>query len=327
MTTPSTPIRKMLIDTDTASDDAVAILMAHRWPDVRVEAVTIVSGNVHVECSSLNAGYTIELCGKNTPVYVGCARPMLQEPLYAYWFHGPDGMGGMNYPAPKAPVAGKHAVDAIIDTIKANAGDIILVTLGPLTNVATALLRAPEIAGMVTRCVVMGGASVAIGNVTPAAEYNIFVDPEAARIVFRSGLPIEMVGWELCRGEANLMPDEIKMVYGFNTPLAKFAMDCNVHALKSSQEWLGDPGLGLPDPVAMAVALDPGVVTRKGKYRVDVETTGELTRGMTIVDQLSVIGTQAGFTDVWKVREPNVTICWEIDAQRWKEDLYRCLRS
>jgi purine nucleosidase len=318
--------RKMIIDTDTASDDAVAILMAHRWPDIQVEAVTIVSGNVHVEQSSLNARYTIELCSKQTPVYVGCHRPMLREPLFAYWFHGPDGMGGMNYPTPRAPVANGHAVDALIDTIKANAGDIILVTLGPLTNVATALLRAPEIAGMVTRCVVMGGAAVAIGNVTPAAEYNIFVDPEAARIVFRSGMPIEMVGWELCRGGANLTPDEIKAVYAFDTLLAKFAMDCNVHALRSSQEWLGDPGLGLPDPVAMAVALDPAVVTRKGKYRVDVETTGELTRGLTVVDQLSVVGTQSGFTEEWKVREPNVTICWEIDNQRWKEMLYSCLR-
>ena len=180
--------------------------------------------------------------------------------------------------------------------------------------------------GMVSRCVVMGGAAVTIGNVTPAAEYNIWVDPEAARIVFRSGLPIEMVGWELCRGAANLTPDEMKLVYNFNTPLAKFAIDCNAHALRSSVEWLGDPGLGLPDPVAMSVALDPAVVTRKGKYRVDIETTGELTRGMTVVDQLNVVGTQAGFTDEWAVRESNVTICWELDAARWKEMLYACVR-
>ncbi len=326
MTAAQSPLRKMIIDTDTASDDAVAILMAHCWPDVEVKAVTIVSGNVHVEQASLNARYTIELCGKHTPVYVGCARPMLRDPLYAYWFHGPDGMGGMNYPAPKAPVAAGHAVDVLIDTIKANAGDIILVTLGPLTNVATALIRAPEIAKMVTRCVIMGGAAVTIGNVTPAAEYNIFVDPDAARIVFRSGLPIEMVGWELCRGSANLTSDEIQQVYAFNTPLAKFAVDCNVHALRSSREWLSDPGLGLPDPVAMSVALDPTIVTRKGKYRVDIETIGELTRGMTVVDERNVVGTQPGFTNEWKVLEPNATICWEIDTQRWKEALYRCLR-
>ena len=315
----------MIIDTDTASDDAVAILMAHRWEGVQVEAVTIVCGNVPVEQGSLNARYTIELCGKQTPVYIGCRRPMLREPLYAYWFHGPDGMGGMNYPMPRAPLGNGHGVDVLIDTIKANAGDILLVTLGPLTNVATALLRAPEIANMVTRCVVMGGAAVAIGNVTPAAEYNIYVDPDAAKIVFRSGLPIEMVGWELCRGAANLTTDEIAQVYSMNTPLAKFAMECNVHALRGSREWLGDPGLGLPDPVAMSVALDPTAVTRRSKHRVDVETRGELTRGMTVVDQLRVVGTQARFAEEWQVREPNVTVCWEIDTQRWKQMLYQCL--
>jgi purine nucleosidase len=139
-------------------------------------------------------------------------------------------------------------------------------------------------------------------------------------------MPLEMVGWELCRGAANLTPAEIEQVYGFGTERARFAMDCNVHALRSSQNWLKDPGLGLPDPVAMAVALDPSVVTRSSSHRVDVETQGELTRGMTVVDQLSVVGTQDGFTNEWTVREPNVTICWEIDASRWKDMLYRCLK-
>lgn len=321
----SSPKRKLIIDTDTASDDAVAILMAHRWHDVEVVAVTIVSGNVHVEQASYNARYTIEVCGARTPVYVGCPRPLLREPLYAYWYHGPDGMGEMNYPAPKIPAMPMHAVDALIEIIKANAGDITLVTLGPLTNVATALAQAPEIAQMVSRVVVMGGAAVSIGNVTPAAEYNIFVDPEAARMVFRSGMPLEMVGWETALGEANLLREEIEQVYALNTPYAKFAMDCNVHALRSSTEWLNDPGLILNDPVAMAVVLDPTIVTSKQKYRVDVETRGELTRGMTVVDQRNVVGTQPGFTDEWIVREPNVLVHHSVDPLRWKEVLITCL--
>lgn len=319
-------VRKMIIDTDTASDDAVAILMAHRWPDVQVEAVTVVSGNVHIEQAAKNARYTIELCGKNTPVYLGCHRPLLREPLYAYWYHGADGMGGMNYPEPNLPVSPGHAVDVIIDTVKANTGDIMLVTLGPLTNIATALVRAPEIAHMVTRCVLMAGAAVTIGNVTPAAEYNVFVDPEAARIVFRSGLPLEMVSWETALGAANLRTEEIAYVYSFNTPLARFAMDCNVHALRSSQTWLKDPGLILNDPVCMALALDPSIAARQGRYRVDVETRGELTRGMTVVDQRSVVGTQPGFTDEWQVREPNAQVYFTVDPPRWKEILYRCLQ-
>jgi purine nucleosidase len=318
------PVRKFLIDSDTASDDAVAILMALRRPEIEVLAVTIVAGNVHVEQAARNALYTIEQCGKDTPVYIGCRKPWLREPLFAYFYHGPDGMGGMNYANPKTPVAEGHGVDVLIDTIKANAGEITLVTLGPLTNVATALVRAPEIAGMVSRCVLMAGA-VTIGNVTPAAEFNVFVDPEAARTVFRSGMPLEMVSWETALGAANLSADEIARVYALGTPLAKFAMDCNVHALQASTQWLGDPGLILNDPVCMAIALDPSIVTRQGRYKVDVETRGELTRGMTVVDQRNVVGTQAGFTDEWRVRQPNALVDFQVDPVRWKEILFTCL--
>jgi purine nucleosidase len=195
-------MRRFLIDTDTASDDAVALVMAHRCADIQVDAVTIVAGNVPVELGSRNARYAIELCGGNTPVYVGCDRPLLREPRWAFAFHGPDGMGGMHYPPPRRPAEAEHAVDALVRLIRARPGEYTLVTLGPLTNIALALRRAPDLAGLVRQCYVMGGTANALGNVTPAAEYNIWVDPEAARIVFHSGLPILMVGWELCRGAA-----------------------------------------------------------------------------------------------------------------------------
>lgn len=318
--------RKIIIDTDTASDDAVAILMAHRYPDVQVLAVTIVSGNMRVEDGSRNARYTIELCGAQTPVYVGCTRPLLREPVHAYWYHGPDGMGGMNYPAPQLRQANGHAIDALIENIRAHAHDVLLVTLGPLTNVAAALLRAPEIAPMVSRCIVMGGAANVVGNVTPAAEYNIWCDPEAARIVFRSGMNLEMVGWEAGRGDAALTESEIARVYAMNTPYAKFAMDCNVHALHLAKNWQGDPGMTLHDPTAMAIALNPTISKRSGKYRVDVETRGELTRGMTVVDERGTVGTQEIFTDEWAVRHPNVLVHHELDAAKWKALLHQCLQ-
>jgi purine nucleosidase len=315
----------MIIDTDTASDDAVAILMAHRSPELEVLAVTVVSGNMRVEDGSRNARYTVELCGVQTPVYVGCERPLVREPVHAYWYHGADGMGGMNYPEPQLQAQSEHAVDALIRTIRAHAGDVMLVTLGPLTNLAAALVRAPELAGMVTRCVVMGGAANVVGNVTPAAEYNIWCDPEAARIVFRSGMNLEMVGWEAGRGDAALTEKEIEFVHALNTPYAKFAMDCNVHALQLAKNWQGDPGMTLHDPTAMAVALDPTLSKRSGKYRVDVELRGELTRGMTVVDERNTVGTQRFFTDEWVVRERNVLVHHELDAARWKELLYALL--
>ena len=308
-------MRKFWIDTDTASDDAVAILMALRWPDVHVEGISVVSGNVPLEMGVRNALYTVELCGENTPVYPGLARPLLREPSYAYFFHGPDGMGGMNYPEAKQKPEDKHAVEAIIEAFRAAPGEITLVTLGPLTNIATALRIAPDLAEKIPMCYVMGGAANQVGNITPAAEYNIWVDPEAAHVVFHAGFPLLMVGWEHCRGEANFDDEEMAYIRSFNTPYADFTIDCNASAIKANREWLGDPGLSLPDPVTMAIALDPSVCTRRGKHYVDVEYISELTRGMTVVDELGVTN-----------KPPNIEVCWESDPARWKETLFKTLR-
>lgn len=308
-------MRRFWIDTDTASDDAVAILMALRWPDVHVDGISVVSGNVPVEMGVRNARTTVELCGKNTPVYIGLARPLLREPIYAYFFHGPDGMGGMNYPEPKLPLASKHAVEALIEAIRAAPGEITLVTLGPLSNIAAALAVAPDLAEKIPMCFVMGGAAACLGNMTPAAEYNIWVDPEAARMVFHSGMPLLMVGWEHCRGAANLDEQDIAKVRAIGTPYAHFAIDCNATAIGTNQTWLGDPGLSLPDPITMAIALDESVCTRRKKHYVDVETQSEATRGMTVVDELGVLN-----------KQPNIEVCWAIDIPRWKETLYQTLR-
>jgi purine nucleosidase len=308
-------MRKFLIDTDTASDDAVALLMAHCWIDVQVVAVTIVNGNVPVEQGVKNALYTLDVCNASTPVYIGCSKPILRQPIYADWFHGDDGMGNMHYPEPISKPQTTHAVDVIIDTIKTYPGEITLVTLGPLTNIAAALLRAPEIASLVQRCVIMGGAANTVGNVTPAAEYNIWVDPEAAKIVFHSPMPMEMVGWELSRHDAALTPNEIKQIINLGTEKARLAMECNKTALDASMTIQGASGLTLADPVAMAIALDPDMITRQGKYFVDVEITSELTRGTTVVDELGVLH-----------KTPNMAVVWSINVQRWKEILYSCLR-
>ncbi len=318
--------RKMIIDTDTASDDAVAIMMALQMPDIDVVTITVVCGNVPIKQGSINARYTVELCGKQTLVYEGATKPLYREPYYAYFFHGPDGMGGMNYPTPKNPAADGHAVDVLIETIKANPG-IMLVTLGPMTNVALAVSRAPEIVNDLSRCVVMGGAACTVGNVTPAAEYNIWFDPEAARICFRSGLPIEMVGWELCRGDANLCDDD--MLYCrevINTPLSHFTLDCNKSAIAANRNLLSDPALPLPDPVTMAIAIDPTICTRSSQHYVEIECEGVYTRGMTVVDQLNITTNGAESVNIWqplaKRGKPNATVCWEIDIPRWKELLY-----
>lgn len=321
--------RTFLIDTDTASDDAVALVMALRSPEVNVAAITVVSGNVAVDQGVRNALYTVELCRGETPVYRGADRPLERAPMYGHFFHGRDGMGDVGYPPPRGRPHEGDAVDALIAAVRGSPG-LVLVTLGPLTNVALAVQRAPEIVRLVDRCVVMGGAACTVGNVTPAAEFNLWVDPEAARIVFRSGLPIEMVGWELCRGRANLLPEEMEVVRGFDTPLAHFALDCNRTALAACRRQSCEPGLALPDPVAMAIALDPTICTRRSRHYVDIETAGGLTRGMSVVDLLGVTDDERNHA-TWKpVRdkgEGNALVCWEIDVPRWKEFLYAALRE
>jgi purine nucleosidase len=167
-------------------------------------------------------------------VYAGAKKPLLRTYQNATWFHGRDGLGDQNYPPPNQSPGELHAVDAIIGAIEANPG-LVIVTLAPLTNLALALVRKPSIAAQVGRCVIMGGAPCCEGNVTPAAEYNIWVDPEAARMVLRSGLPVELVGWHLSRGEAVIQEADITKILGFKNPIAQFAIECNRHAQKSLQ--------------------------------------------------------------------------------------------
>ena len=222
-------MRDFLIDTDTASDDAVAILMALAAPDVRVLGLTTVAGNVSLEQATRNALLTVQIAGVEVPVFAGAAAPLRRLHEHAHWFHGRDGLSDRGFPAPRRAAEREPAIEAILRLASEHPG-LTLVTLGPLTNVALALGRDPELAAKIGRCVVMGGAPCCEGNVTPAAEYNIWVDPEAARIVFRSGLPIEMVGWHVSRGASVLSEAEIADILALGTAKARFAIECNARA-------------------------------------------------------------------------------------------------
>jgi purine nucleosidase len=301
--------------------------MALEWHDVEVLGISIVSGNMSVEQGSINARYTVELCKKEVPVYVGADAPLVKKREHADWFHGPDGMGNMNYPAPKLQETNEDFIEVLNNHINQHPNEITLVTLGPLTNVANFIKKYPDSFLKLKNIVIMGGASNTVGNVTPAAEYNIWCDPEAADIVFKSKHhDIAMVGWELCRGEANLTEEEMELAYSFKTEKADFTIDCNKHALDSSQNWLGDPGLGLPDPVAMAVALNPAVTTKVSRHNVQVVIEGPA-RGMTIVDQLHVGESEPHIDEHWSHTERNINVIWEIDSNEWKETLYKTIRD
>lgn len=315
--------RVFLIDTDTASDDAVALIMALRTPDVRVAGITTVAGNVDVEQATRNALYTAELCGANVPVYRGAEKPLLRPARNASWFHGSDGLGDHGYPRAAGRAHERHAVEAIIDIVEANPG-LVLVTLGPLTNIAMALARRPAIARQVSRCVLMGGAPCCEGNVTPAAEYNVWCDPEAARMVLHSGLPVELIGWQLSRGAAVVNDRDIAAILALDTPIGRFAIECNSRAREAFREQTGEDGIALPDPVAMSIALDRSIGTSWSTHYVEVETGSEVTRGMTVVDRLGVAAREDNRT-IWAAlldKGPNASVCWRIDAARWKQLLF-----
>jgi purine nucleosidase len=307
-------MRHFLIDTDTASDDAVALVMALNQPEVQVEAITVVAGNVPLAQAVQNALYTVERCDKRVPVYEGLAKPLLRPLETAQFVHGQDGMGDIGLPLQgRLPVAG-HAVTAIIETIHQFAGEIILVTLGPLTNIAAALLQEPTIAQKVKSCVIMGGTGQGYGNVTPVAEYNIWVDPEAAKLVFHSGLPIKMVGWDISHAYAVFNPAESQRLRHLGTPLAHFCVDIQAVLDRFAREESGQAGFDLPDPITMAIALDPAVATRTKRLFVTVETQSDLCRGQTVVDHLGVTR-----------NKPNVEVVLEASRDCFLRLLYRSL--
>ena len=271
--------RPFLIDTDTASDDAVALLLALRRPDVDVRAITVVAGNVPVDQGVQNALYTVELAGADVPVYRGAAGPRERELHTGQAVHGEDGMGDIGL-----DVAGRRAAEGdAVDVLCELADGATLVTLGPLTNVAAAFERDPELARKLESVVVMGGTSDHRGNITAVAEYNVWADPEAAAVVFASRAPLVMVGWDVSRQYAVVTPDDADELRALG-PLGAFAVDIQRTLVEFCREHTLLDGFDLPDPIATAIAIDPAIAVETRRLHVAVETRGELTRGETVVD-------------------------------------------
>jgi len=317
-------VENFWIDTDMGSDDAVALMMAFQSPQVHVLGLSAVAGNVPLEQAAKNARFVAELCGSDVPVYLGADKPLLRPYTNATWFHGHDGLSGYGGDPQQAPDTSTHAVTALLEAIEQHP-NLVLVTLGPLTNIALAIMQNPAIVQNIARCVVMGGAAGTYGNVTPAAEYNIWVDPEAARIVFTSGMPVEMVGWEFCQGEFALEEPEIARLEALSNPLAQFSVDSNKIAIESYFKQTGHRGISLPDPVAMAVALDRTLATQSQHY-VEIETASDLTRGMTVVDKLNVAEDSRN-QQTWAraIAGGKVSVTWAVDAARWKALFFELL--
>jgi len=274
--------KDVILDCDVGIDDALAIMLALGSRELRVRAITTVCGNAEVEKTSENALKVLEAFDvRDIPVARGQAQPLKQELYTAAYVHGSDGLGDSGLPRPKLMLDHRHAVDVIIE--EAEKGNLHLVCTGPLTNLASALKKAPHLADRLKDVTIMGGAFMltpyGFGNVTPVSEFNIFVDPDAAKTVFNAGLPLTIVGLDVTTDpSATLTRDRYQRIVGTQTRGAKFLKSISEKVMTS---W---GSFSLHDPMAVAYLIDPTLLT-VNEYPVDVETEGTITRGQTIADR------------------------------------------
>jgi len=274
------PSSRVIIDTDPGVDDALALLLAMRSPELKIEAITAVAGNVPLELSLPNALRMVEISGRtDIPVAAGAKAPLQRRLVTATYAHGENGLGGAVFPEPTIKPVPEPAAELIRQVIRKYPGEVSLIPIGPMTNIATALDLDSELAGMVRGIVMMGG-SLSGGNITPAAEFNVYVDPEAARIVFQSGIPITMVGLDVTR-KTSLTDEHVRVLEAAKNPVSQAAAKIGRNAINHNREQGFLIGPNMHDSLAVAGFLDPSLLTLKDYY-VDVETTGELTAGETL---------------------------------------------
>lgn len=308
--------RKIIIDTDPGQDDAVAILLALASPEIEVLGLTAVAGNVPLALTEVNARKVCELAGRlDIPVYAGCDRPLRRDLVTAEHVHGKTGLDGIDLPTPTLPLQERHGVDFIIDTLRGEpAGTVTLCPLGPLTNIATALQRAPDIAGRVAQIVLMGGAYFEVGNITPAAEFNIYVDPEAAEIVFKSGIDLVVMPLDVTH-RALTSAHWVQSMRDLGTPVGTAVAAWTDFFERFDIEKYGSKGAPLHDPTVIAWLLAPELF--KGRHiNVEIETQSDLTVGMTVADW-------------WRVtdRPANALFIGEVDAAAFFDLLTRRLST
>ncbi|MEC8039288.1 MAG: nucleoside hydrolase [Pseudomonadota bacterium] len=296
--------RKIIIDTDPGQDDAVAILLALGSPEeIEVLGITAVAGNVPLSLTESNARRVCELAGRpDVKVFAGCDRPMGRPLVTAEHVHGETGLNGPVLPDPTMPLQDQHGVDFIIDTLRAEAsGTVTLCPLGPLTNIATAFEKAPDIVEKVQEIVLMGGAYFEVGNITPAAEFNIYVDPQAADIVFKSGVPIVVMPLDVTH-KALVTPARNDAFRNIGNRVGIAVAEMTDFFERFDKEKYGSDGAPLHDPCVTAYLIKPELF--KGRHiNVEIETQSELTMGMTVADWW-------GVTD----RPANATFMGDVDS-------------
>jgi inosine-uridine nucleoside N-ribohydrolase len=295
----------IIIDTDPGQDDAVAILVALASPELDVVAITTVAGNVPQPLVTNNALAMCELAGRtDVPVYRGADGPLERELYTAEYVHGPSGIDGAGLPPPVSSPADGYAVDVIIETCLSSGDPITICPVGPLTNVATAIATEPAIVRRIKEIALMGGGFFTGGNTTPTAEFNIFVDPHAASIVFNSGVPITMFPLDVTH-QALVLHEDLKRFEGLGTPAGRAVAGMLSYYERHDVEKYGMEGAPLHDPCVITYLLDKTLFGGK-PCRVDIETESELTMGETVVDWWGVTG-----------QDPNAVVMNSVDRERF----------
>ena len=294
--------KPIIIDCDPGVDDAIALMLALTSSELTVMAITVVAGNVPLALTQRNARQICELLGRSDiPIYAGCPRPLVRSLITAENVHGKTGLDGANLPEPTQPLQSSHAATYLIDTLRTTNEPLTLATLGPLTNIAVAIVQAPDILQNIERVVMMGG-GITQGNITPVAEFNIYVDPHAAKVVFDADVPITVLSLDATH-QVLTTPARLEAIRAMDTPVSNIAVALLSHYGKADEARLGTVGAPLHDPCVIAYLLRPDLFTTY-PGRVEVEINSPLTLGQTVVSLAS--GEQARVEVVQQVNADGI---------------------
>ncbi len=312
--------RRVIIDTDPGTDDALAIFLAVNSPELKVEALTPVAGNVPLELTLPNALRLLEIAGKtHIPVAAGADRPLVRRLITATYAHGENGLGGIHFPDPTTKQVKETAVQLIRRMVHESPHEINIIAIGPLTNIATAFREDPELPSLIPNLTIMGG-SLSGGNISPAAEFNIYVDPEAAQIVFRSGVPLTMVGLDVTQ-RAMLREEDILRMESSSKPEGQAAGKIARASMNRVRQTSATGGPAMHDSLAVGTFLDQSIVTLHDLH-VEIETAGAFTAGETVGYRKAPMRGSPPMafgpvTEMPKEFEPNARVALDVDVNRF----------